>query len=114
MFTEIIEFNYSQNTMTTLHKNDRIINARHEHVPLDDMLDKFFNHMIPPAYREQTRHYLSQEFVNELFEDGKKIFSFKLEMYDKNRKTYPCEMTLIKRIGDANSLAVLVCTRVIE
>lgn len=114
MFTEIIEFNYSQNTLTTLHKNDKIINARHEHVPLDDMLDKFFNYMIPPEHREQTRYYLSQDFVNGLFQDGKKIFSFKLEMYDKNKNPYPCEMTLIKRIGDANSLAVLVCTRVID
>lgn len=114
MFTEIIEFNYSQNTMTTMHKNESLIKARHEHVPLDDMLEKLINNMIAPEDRDAVKRYLSEEFVTELFDEGKKIFAFKLGMYDKDGVIHPCEMTLIKRIGDANSLTVLVCTRVVE
>ena len=112
MFTEIIEFNYTENTMSTMYKNDQTVNANHVSVPLDEMLEKFFNKMITPECREDAEKYLSKEFAKEIFVDNK-MFSFKVDMYDKEHNVHPCEMTIIKRETDASKFTVLVCTRIV-
>ena len=112
MFTEIIEFNYTENTLTTIYKNDKTVKTNHMSVSLDEIMDKFLNHMITPEYRDDVARYLSKEFAKEYFKE-KKIFSFDIDMYDKERNVHHCEMTMIKRETDASKLTVLVCTRAI-
>ena len=111
IFMEIIEINYTDNTLTTLYKNNSRINTKHVGVPLDDMLKTFFNKMIAPECRDMVERYLSKDFIKEYFSDDRKIFSFKLSMYDNDRNAHPCEMMLMKKTTDASKLSVLVCTR---
>ncbi len=113
MFTEIIEFNYTENTMSTMYKNDKTINTNHMSVPLDEMLEKFLNNMIIPENREDVAKYLSKDYVKKVFADDEKVFSFNVGMYDREHNVHPCEMTIIKRETDASKFTTLVCTRVI-
>ena len=113
IFTEILEFNYTENTLTTMYKNSKTVQANHMSVPLDEMVDKLLNNMITPEYYDDIARYLSKEFVKEYFIEDNKIFSFNVDMYDRERNVHPCEMTMIKRETDASKLTILVCTRVI-
>lgn len=111
MFTEILDFNYTDNTLSTLYKNDGKVNANHHDAPLDYMLDRLCQHMITPEYVDHVRKYFSKEFVNDFVNGEQKIFTFKLEMYDRERNAHPCEMTMIKNTTDASKLSVMVCTK---
>lgn len=113
MFTEIIEFNYTDNTLTTLYKNDSKINTNHVSVPLDEMLDRLCEHMILPDCVGDVRSYFSEEFINDFVEGEQKFFTFQLDMYDRERQAHPCEMTIIKKTLDASKLSVMVCTKVL-
>lgn len=113
IFTEILELNYTENTLTTMYKNSKTVQANHMSVPLDEMVDKLVDNMITPESREYTAKYLSKEFVKQNLTEDNKIFSFNLGMYDRTGVAYPCELTMIKRETDASKLTVLVCTRVI-
>lgn len=113
MFTEILEFDYTYNTLTTLYKNDSKINAKHMSMPLDDMLDRLCEHMITPEYVDDVKKYFSKEFVDNFVNGDQKFFTFKLDMYDRERIAHPCEMTIIRKTTDASRLSVMVCTRVL-
>lgn len=113
IFTEILEFNYTDNTLTTMYKNDKKVCTRHINVPLDDMIDRFLNRLLTPQTKDTAKKYLSKDFINTGLSDDHNIFSFNVEMYDGDHNVHPCEMTLIKRATDASKLSVMVCTRVL-
>ncbi len=113
MFTEILEFDYRDNTLTTLYKNDLKVNASHVSVPLDDMLDKLCDRMVLPHCVPDIRRYFSKDYVSDFIGGEQKFFTFKVDMYDRERKVHPCEMTMIKKTTDASRLSVLVCTKVL-
>lgn len=114
LFVEIVEFNYSKNLLGFVLKNRVLMDMDRAKAPLDKMFDKLINEMIVPTSRDEAKYYLSREFVEEYFSEDKKIFSFKLDMYDKDRKPHPCEMTLINRIPDSGDASVMVCTRALD
>ena len=115
LFVEIVEFDYTKNVISFVLRNRVFMDMDKAKEPLDKAYDTLINKMIAPTSQDEAKYYLSKEFVDEYFsDDNKKIFSFKLDMYDKDRVPRPCEMTLINRIAEGGSASVMVCTRVLE
>ncbi len=115
LFVEIVEFDYVKNQISFVLKNRVLMNMDRAKAPLDKTFETLINKMIVPTSRDEAKYYLSREFVEEYFSDeNKKIFTFKLDMYDKDRQPHLCEMTLINLILESGSASIMVCTRVLE
>lgn len=114
LFIEIVEYDYTNNTLAFVLKNGELMDSDKAKIPLDKAMDVLLNKMILPTSRDEAAYYLSKEYIDEYFLDDKRIFSFDLYMYNKSGDAHLCEMTLIKRVGEAGSSSVMVCTRVLD
>lgn len=109
VYNEILEINYTEDTVTTLYKDCKIITDNKKR-QLNEALSMFAEYVVVKDDRNLFMNRLSGENMKKFFESEEKFFVFNI-MVNGSNGVVPCEYTVIKNSEEQNEQTVIVCTR---
>lgn len=114
IYTEIIEMNYTDGTITTLYKDDGSVKQSNKKAPMQEMIDVFVRNVLSADSRGEFIRRTSKEYIDEFFNSNERFFTFNMQVITRNGENHNCEMTVIKNNEIPGQKLVIACTRVIS
>ncbi len=113
-FSEIVEMNYTDDTMSVLYKHGYESSDAFKNRPLGEMLKTYIQYIVAESDRDFVELILSREKMDEFFREDNNMVKYNVRLIDDNHSEHQCEMTIIKNEEDPGKMAVMACTRVVD